>query len=238
MNLGSLVRIDEGKETEETSESIPKTGVGKHLAFVNLPVVRTAMYSLAVGGDLRNIPREENAPVETGVEGPQIVDVSIFDLDTPQEFIPAGTPLVGQLFERFSGQFIQVDESLFDTDKGSGNFQADLLALSGFEAYKSEEWSPSMVFTKSKGVSDSMANHRLNLWPRRRCSGPNIRLSCFRHQDGRAAVKGIHDQIGSVPFRIRDPEHCGALGRNKFQEGVVFGKINAVEIRFGALCLV
>ena len=122
-------RIHQVQEREQATESIPETGIGKHITRQYFPVVRTIMHNIPIGIHFVEAAWEEDGTVQAGIESAQFVYIIVIHPDTSQYFVPGLTTGIRYFIERPSSQLFQVQLSLFGTDKrrsdtGMNNFSA------------------------------------------------------------------------------------------------------------------
>ena len=65
LHLLVLRRINEIKKREETAECIPETGIGIHISWKNLAIVRAVMHYIAVGVNLPERTWEKHRAIKT-----------------------------------------------------------------------------------------------------------------------------------------------------------------------------
>ena len=117
LHLGIHGRIHQVEEGEETTESVPETGVGKHIAGQHLTIIGAVVHYLTLRIYLVETAREKHRTVETRVESTQTVEVGILHFNAAQHPVPFVTPGFRHLFKRPATQFLQVQLGLLVTDE-------------------------------------------------------------------------------------------------------------------------
>ena len=121
--------IDEVQEREETTESVPETGIGEIAARQHFARMGAVVNRLAVDVVFEESTREEHGAVETGVECAEVVDVVVLNLDASENLIPAVAACLTDLVEGTVAQFFQVLPRLFLADERGGDAERYLLVL-------------------------------------------------------------------------------------------------------------
>ena len=74
--------IHQVKEWEKTTERIPETGIGKHIARKHFAIIRTVVHHVSFGIYLIETSGEQYRTIQAGVECTQMVDIIIFHFNT------------------------------------------------------------------------------------------------------------------------------------------------------------
>ena len=88
---------------ELAAEGIPEAVVGKHIAVVNLTVVRTIVIRCAVGIYLVKLAREQVGTEQAAIEGTQLLLSAALHLYAAQQFLPNIMPAFLGLLQGFIG---------------------------------------------------------------------------------------------------------------------------------------
>ena len=110
-------RVQDIGQRELGTESVPKTGVGKHIAGQHLTIIGAVVHYLTLRIYLVETAREKHRTVETRVESTQTVEVGILHFNAAQYPVPFVTPGFRHLFKRPVTQFLQVQLGLLVTDE-------------------------------------------------------------------------------------------------------------------------
>ena len=86
-------RIHQVQEREKATESIPETGVGKHITGKYFAIIRAVMNDITFRIYFVEASGEKYRTIQAGVESTQMVDIVIFHFDASQNIIPHFTSL-------------------------------------------------------------------------------------------------------------------------------------------------
>ena len=117
------------QEREQGTESIPETGIGKHITGQYFAIVRAVMNYIACCVDFIEFTREKQGAVHTGIERTILIQRTSFHLDLTQHVVPGLFAFCHQCFERIVTQFLHIYGSLVEADKGRGYFGMNDLAF-------------------------------------------------------------------------------------------------------------
>ena len=135
LDLHALVRINQVHQREKASESIPEPGVGRHVAWLHLSVVRAVVDALAIGIDLGQIAREKERAVEARVECADPVNVSVADLDAAERGVPAVAAGILHGVERLALDFAEIELGLVNADERRSHAEVHHLSPDRLEAH-------------------------------------------------------------------------------------------------------
>ena len=238
--------IHQVKEWEKTTERIPETGIGKHIARKHFAIIRTVVHHVSFGIYLIETSGEQYRTIQAGVECTQMVDIIVFHFDTSQYIVPYLAAFRCNLFNIVRTQLFQVQFRLFRADKRGSYTHIYLFALAGFETdqctgmivcrfqfvgvnhttgYGSRiskrfvEYQYKVVFKVGRNTTAVFSGITDNLVLRRD----------YFHK--RTFIKGVYHYIRVVVFGESETESSRSLCRSNFGHYIMIGKIYFIIIR-------
>ena len=130
-------RIHQVQEWEQTTESIPKTGISKHISRENFSVIRTIVHNLTILIYFIETTREKQCAIQIRIESTQIINVIVVYFQLCQFTIPHIASIGYHIIKCLPCQFVQIEFSLFITDKRRSYFYMNYLASTGIKTYNS-----------------------------------------------------------------------------------------------------
>ena len=119
---------------EQSTEGIPKTGIGKEIARQGLAVIGAVVNHLSLSINLEKAAGEEDATIKTAIESTQAIHIAlVLYIDSREDLVPFLTAFLANLLQGLVTQLLQVLLGLFDTDKRAGNTNVYLFATLGIE---------------------------------------------------------------------------------------------------------
>ena len=249
--LGIHRRIRQIQQRKKTTESIPKTGIGKHIPRQYFTIVGTIMNRLATGIELAETTREKHRTVKARIKGTHFVEIHFY-VEYTQSFIPYFPAFFFYLVERLTFQFFQITFSLFKTDKRRSDTGLNFLSALGFETDQCANMLILQFFTIT----------HFTVFPNRpgiRCflqHNNKIILKVFRNSPAitgrvtddfvflrnnlniRSPVVRIDHNISFVGFRKSKTEISCPIGRSNLSDNIMLGQVYAIIIRFSHFCFV
>ena len=238
--------IHQVEEWEKTTECIPETGVGKHIARKYFTVIRAVVHNVSFGIYFIEASGEQYRTIQAGVECTQMVDIIVFHFDTSQNVVPYLAAFRCNLFNVVRTQLFQVQFSLFGADERRSYTHIYLFALAGFETdqctgmivcrfqfvgvnhttgYGSRiskrfvEYQYKVVFKVGRNTTAVFSSIADNLVLRR------------DHFHKRAFIEGVYHYIRVVVFGESETESGGSLCRSNLRHYIMVGKIYLIVIR-------
>ena len=101
-------RIHQVEERKQTTERVPKTGVGKHIAGTHFTVIGAVMHDFSFSVYLVKATWEKHGAVQAGIEGAQVINVIVFHLYLTHFTVPHVSSVRYQLVETVSAQLFEI----------------------------------------------------------------------------------------------------------------------------------
>lgn len=127
-------RINEVEQGEEATESIPETGVGKHISGENLTIVGAIVDRIAILVEFIERAGEEHRAIKTRIESAELVDVVVFNFDTAKSLIPNITTGVFYLLKVVIAELFEVKISLVIANERRRYTRVNLFAARSLKA--------------------------------------------------------------------------------------------------------
>ena len=248
LHLACHRRINKVNEWEQTTESIPETSIGEHIARQHLTIVRTVVNRLALLVDFVETTWEEHRAIQTAVECAQVVNILVLNLNLAQNIVPSLATLSHNLVEGQSIKLLQVKLSLLIADERRSHLENELVAtlsaclpsqlmtlvaaVLAFLLTIEILGATHLAITLYNKIVLEIVGHTTIVI----CSETN-KLGCRQSLDGSLTTNGINNNCCLLGIRIGYAEHAGTLCWRHLNNNVVVGKIHLVVVRAGSLSL-
>ena len=235
LHLGRHFRIQEVQQREQAAEGIPEAGVRIEMAVLHLAGVGAVVLQHAEHAHFGQVPGEEQAPVQAGIEGAQMVYVVIFHLNLAQGLVPGR---LGEHLHLLEGvvHFSQIQLGLGHADERGRHLHMYHLSFGGGERNHADILGGLFRREGRVGLDDDVIaeirGHAAVV-----VHGPGLD-GMVVHNFHLAALIGIHHQVRLLALGVGETEPGGMGGRHQLGRNVMVGQVDAVIVRLGHLCLV
>ena len=245
--------IHQIEQGEQTTEGIPKAGVGVQIAGQDLTIIWTVMHGLSLRIAFIERTGEEQRAIQAGVERAQLIQRATVHLYPTQYLVPGFAPFCHQLVERLTAQLLQVALRLLPADERGCHPGVNHLSLAGAEADDGTGMSGLLLqpaFRQHAVGHGSAVGERLVELHHEvvlEVGGHSAAVACaIAHNaivlrlnpDVRAAVEGIDHHIGPLTLGEGEAEQRRPLRGREFGEDVIIGQVDLVIMRLSHLAFV
>ena len=241
------------QEGEQTTERIPKTGIGIHITRQNLAIIGTVMDDLSISVNLIEFTREQQRTIHTRIEGPILVQITTVDLNLAQILVPGRFSLLDNRIETVATQLLQIDLCLLRTDKRGSHLRMNDLSLTGSETdHGTDMIIRLLLHTLAQAsvregclISEWLIklDHEIVLEIIGHATavlrGITNDLVLLRNDlDGRTLIESVDHDIRMLILRESKAEHRGPVGRRQLRHDVVLRQVYLIIISLRHLSLV
>ena len=246
LNFPVYRRIHQIKERKQTTECIPETRIGVHIAGKHFPIIGAVVNGSTLLVQLVKSTGEKQRAVQAGIESAVLVEVSALHFNLAQHIVPSITSFLHQRVKTVRTQFEQVPLSLSVADKRRSNTCMHNLAFLRLKSDNRTCMGSLLLFLRFLNYTvfnrSGICKRFVELYNKvvseilRYTAAVTGGISddpvLFRYNpDIGTAVESIYHHIGMFIFRKCETEQHGTFGRSKLRHHIVLRQIYLIIMR-------